>query len=74
MEREWGITYLSERGVLHTEWGYTRSPLDQIDEDGQINIGKREWVDVYEIKSRPVIEETVEWQSEDCPWKERTDA
>jgi hypothetical protein len=72
MEREWGITY-TRNGDLFTEWGYTRNPLEQIDEDGQIQIGKREWADVYEIKSRPKAEETVEWQSEDCPWRERTD-
>lgn len=71
-EREWGVVY-TRNGDLFTEWGYTSNPLEQIDGDGQINIGKRDWVDVYEIKSRPVVEERIEWQSENCPWKEEPD-
>jgi hypothetical protein len=72
-EREWGVVY-TRHGNIHTKWGYIRNPLDQLDADGQINIGKRDWVDVYEIKSRPVMEERSEWQSPDCPWRKETDA
>lgn len=71
--REWGVTYADERGDLHTEWGYTRNPFDQIDKDGEIQVGKRGWGKVYEIKSRPLATETTEWQSDDCPWKVSSD-
>ena len=70
--REWGVTYSDESGDLHTEWGYTRNPFDQIDKDGEIQTGKRGWSKAYEIKSRPVSTEVTEWQSDDCPWKAPT--
>jgi hypothetical protein len=69
--REWGVTYTTETGDLHTEWGYARSPFNQIDKDGEINIGKRVWVKAYEIVSRPKTEYTIEWQSQDCPWRKK---
>jgi hypothetical protein len=69
VEKEWGVTYPTEQGDLHTEWGYTKNPLHQIDQDGEIQIGKRDWVKAYEVKSRPVVTETVVWQSDDCPWR-----
>lgn len=67
--REWGVTYADERGDLHTEWGYTRSPFDQIDKDGEFQTGKRTWGKAYEILSRPKNAQTSEWQADDCPWK-----
>ena len=66
---EWGVTYATESGDLHTEWGYTKNPLTQIDKDGEIQIGKREWVTAYEILSRPAVHEASIWQSLDCPWR-----
>ena len=67
--REWGVTYADEQGDLHTEWGYTRNPFDQIDKDGEFQTGKRTWARAYEILSRPKNAQTSEWQSDDCPWK-----
>lgn len=68
MEIEWGVTYETETGDLHTEWGYTRSPFDLFDRNGEIQIGKRAWAKAYEILSRPKVAETSEWKSDDCPW------
>ena len=67
--REWGVTYADESGDLHTEWGYTRNPFEQIDKDGEFQTGKRTWAKAYEILSRPKNAQTSEWQADDCPWK-----
>jgi hypothetical protein len=66
---EWGVTYVTEQGDLHTEWGHDRSPVDRIDKDGEILIGKRDWVKVYEVLSRPIVMESSVWQSDECPWR-----
>ena len=68
-KNEWGVTYATESGDLRTEWGYIRNPMDQLGADGEIQIGKREWVKAYEIKVRVVVPEIVSWQSDDCPWR-----
>lgn len=67
---EYGVTYVGEAGDLHTDWGYSEPP--EIDKDGEVEVGKREWAKAYEIKSRPVTPETSIWQSDDCPWREAT--
>lgn len=67
-ERDWGITYITNAGDIHTEWGYTHSPINAVSSEGEYQIGKREWATAYEIVSRPKGEPVSEWKSKDCPW------
>lgn len=69
-KREWGIIGLETNGELRYLWEWGENPLDLIDSDGEIQLSKYEWIKVYQIMSRPVAKETIEWQSDDCPFKQ----
>lgn len=59
-EMEYGITYCTEAGDLREVWDWVKDPTDQIDSDGELSIGKREWVTVLKVSRRPkVVEETL---------------
>lgn len=65
---EYGLVYINDAGDIHTEWGFGVQPA--LDRDGEFQIGNGCWVKVYEIVSRPALDPTSVWVSDDCPWKE----
>lgn len=60
---EYGVEYITPAGELRSEWGWIKDPREFIDKDGEIQIGKREWVQVVRVMSRPEVQVTTLWEA-----------
>lgn len=65
---EYGALIQRPDGSLQMQWDLGSEVAQQAIDSGEL-LWAGEWVDVLEVRSRPVEPpQTILWQSKECPW------